>query len=113
MKLFIGMMIVSAAQVLVWFQINAQFKWEWFRDHKFLVSLIFSVPVSVFFVYGTDYLYEAMGGKVWTVRLLTYGSSILSFYIMSSYFLGETLNTKTIICLFLSILIILIQVLWK
>jgi hypothetical protein len=113
MKLFIGIAITLIAQVLVWFQINGQFKWDWFRDHKFVISLIFSLPISVLFVYGTDYLYQAMGGKVWTVRLVSFGSSILSFYIMSSYFLGEKLDAKSAICLLLSLLIILIQVLWK
>jgi hypothetical protein len=113
MKLFIGLAITLVAQVLVWFQINGQFKWEWFRDNKMLTSFFFAFPISVLFVYGTDYLYQAMEGKVWSVRLISFGSSILSFYIMSSYFLGERLDVKSGVCLALSLLIIIIQVLWK
>ena len=113
MNLLIGIILTLIAQIVVWFQINGQFKWEWLRDHKMITSLIFAFPVSVLFVYGADYLYQALEGRVWSVRLISFGSSILSFYIMSSYFLGESLNAKSGICLALSLLIIIIQVLWK
>lgn len=113
MKLFIGMTIILIAQVLVWFQINGQFKWEWFRDHKMLTSFIFAIPISMLFVYGTYYLYQALEERVWSVRLISFGIGIISFYVLSSYFLGEKLDVKSAICLILSLLIILIQVLWK
>jgi hypothetical protein len=113
MKLFLGLAMTVIAQIIVWFQLNGQFKWDWFRDHKLLTAIFFSLPISILFVYGTDYLYQAMGQKVWTVRLVSFGSSILSFYILSSYVLGQRLDARGAICLLLSLLIILIQILWK
>lgn len=113
MKLAIGLLLTLAAQILVWFQINAQFKWDWFRDHKMLTAVIFAFPISFMFVYSTDILYTEMGGKVWPVRLASFSTSILSFFVLSFLILGEHLDLKNSLCLSLSIFIILIQIFWK
>jgi hypothetical protein len=113
MKLLLGLGLTLIAQIMVWFQINAQFKWDWFRDHKMATALIFAFPISFLFVYSTDILYVAMGGKVWPVRLASFSTSILSFFILSFLILGEHLDLKNGLCLSLSILIILIQIFWK
>lgn len=113
MKLFLGVILTLLAQVMVWFQINGQFRWDWFRDHKMLTAFIFAFPISLLFVYSTDILYHALDEKVWTVRITSFGSSIISFYFLSALILGESLDIKAGVCLSLSILIILIQIFWK
>jgi hypothetical protein len=113
MKLFFGIVLTLLAQVMVWFQINGQFRWDWFKDHKMLTAFIFAFPISILFVYSTSILYSELGGKVWTVRITSFGSSIISFYFLSALLLGETLDLKAGVCLSLSILIILIQIFWK
>ena len=113
MKFILGLLYIFIAQILVWFQLNGQFLWPWFKENKFWVALIFSVPVSLLFIYAQDYLYYAMNEKSWSVRLLSFGFSIVSFFFLSSFLLKETLDTKNTACLILSLFIILIQILWK
>lgn len=113
MKLFLGIALTVFAQVLVWFQIHGQFRWDWFRDHKMLTAFLFALPISCLFVYSTDILYHALGEKVWTVRIASFSSSIISFYILSALILGESVDLKGGFCLSLLILIILIQIFWK
>ena len=113
MKLFIGIALTFLAQVMVWFQINGQFKWTWLSEHKLLTSMIFAIPISVLFVYSAPLMYSELAGKVWTVRLISFGTGIISFFFLSMFFLNEHLDLKNGICLTLSIIIILIQVLWK
>ena len=66
------------------------------------------VPISFCFYYGTRWFYEYFG-NYWYVRPVGFGLATLTFSILTWLVLGETPDTKTWICLFLSILIICIQ----
>jgi hypothetical protein len=113
MKLFLGIALTFLAQVLVWFQINGQFKWTWLSEHKLATSVIFAIPISVLFVYSAPMMYSELAGKVWTVKLISFGTGMISFFFLSLFLLNEHLDLKNLISLALSVIIILIQVLWK
>ena len=76
MKLLTGLLLGTLAQVIVWFQLNGQFKWEFFREHRILISVLCSIPISLLFVYSTEYLYHSLEGKVWAVRMASFATSI-------------------------------------
>jgi hypothetical protein len=52
-------------------------------------------------------------GALWPVRFIGFGLGIVSFTVMTYFFMNEGMNTKTLVSLGLSLIIVLIQVLWK
>ena len=78
-----------------------------------LSILIYSLPTSFFFILGTKHAVE-MTDSVWSSRLLGYGVGIIIFSILTYAMMRESVFTpKTLTCVILSLIIILIQVFWK
>lgn len=101
-------------QTLAWFQNNSQFVWEWWEGRPLLAVGLFSFPVGLCFWFGIKIAYEAMGGVVWGPRFLIFALSYLTFPLLTWHFLGESMFTpKTLICVFLSFLIIAVQLFWR
>jgi|TARA_R110000803_G_scaffold141907_1_gene208283 hypothetical protein len=111
-KLLIGGGLLFLAQTLVWFQMYAPLKVEWFKD-KLWITYVTAIPVTYLFVTGARYCVEYFGGTLWASRLLSFTLGIVSFTILTTIFNQEPINLKTGICITLSLIIVLIQVLWK
>lgn len=112
-NLLIGLFFLVIAQIITWYGINGQFMWEWFRNNTMLASLLFGTTNCYFFILATKYSALYFDNNVWPIRILSFSVGIISFAILSSLIMNEHLTTKTIICLILSFIIMLIQVLWK
>ena len=111
--LLLGISLFLVGQTLVWFQTNSQLIWGWWRDKPLETALIYDLPISLFFWYGTKYIYESTN-ELWTVRLIGFGMSYVTFPFLTYYFLNESMFTpKTLICTGLAILIVGIQIFWK
>jgi len=95
--------------ICIWFQLNGQFKWEFMRNHIFLISLM-GVPISYIMFKTTQYGYLGLG-SLWGVRFLVYSVSYLVFPFLTYVILNEGFTIKTIISILLSFIILLIQVL--
>ncbi len=108
--IFITTLICAITNILVWIQLNAQFKWDWFRDNYFILAL-FGFPISYLFIYTTKWYYDGFDGLIWPGRMIAFGASIIVFSLMTSYILGEGLTTKTIISIVLSAVLMGVQVL--
>ena len=104
--------IFAISQILVWFQLNGQFFNEWFKKNTFLLSLI-GIPISYLYIYGTNYGVKAFDGLLWPQRFLGFSIGIIIFAILSYTIMNETINFKTMLSLFLSFLIILVQIFIK
>lgn len=111
--LLLGCFLFFIGQALIWFQVNGQFFWPWFKNHDFIVALIFSIPISLLFIWGNRFLYTALDGSLWSIRLMTFGVGIIVFLFLTWLIGKELPNMKNIICIVLSITIILIQIFWK
>ena len=105
-KLFMAISVSLIGHILAWFHMQAQFKWTWASNAWFII--IGGIPISYAFFYGTRWYYEYFG-NYWYVRPVGFGLATLTFSILTWLVLGETPDTKTWFCLFLSILIICIQ----
>ena len=99
-------------QLVTWFQLNGQFVWPWFKNNVFLLCLM-GVPISWLYIEATRMGFIAFDGLIWPGRLLGFAMGILTFAICANMFMGEGLNTKTIISLILATILTLIQVFWK
>jgi len=112
-KLIAGMGFFIAGHTLAWFQLNSQFVWEWWRQHPWLTVALYSIPVGMCFLTGTK-LVVAETGLLWSSRFLAFAASYLIFPLLTWHFMQESmLTTKTLICTFLSCLIIAVQLFWK
>ena len=110
MKLWLGILIFMFGQVLGWYQLNLQKMYSWWQDKALLSAVLVGVPTSITFWYAWKFVSEATG-SVWSARFLGSCTGFLVFPVLTWYMLGETMfTTKTMVCLFLSLLIILIQI---
>ena len=59
--IIISIVILFITQIIIWFQLNGQLKWDWFRDNYLLMSLL-GVPISYALLLSTKYAYDGFGG---------------------------------------------------
>ena len=83
-----------------------QFKYEWAKSMWWVI--LGGMPISFAFYFGTRWYYEYFG-NYWYVRPIGFGMATLVFGILTWLLLGETPDNRTIVTLFLSALIIAIQ----
>lgn len=112
MPLVVGVLLFFVGQVMGWFQLNAQYLSDWWKDRPILAAFAIGVPTSIAFWYAWRMIVEATG-SVWSARFIGSSTGIIVFPILTWFLLGESMFTaKTMICLGLAVLIILIQLLY-
>ena len=112
--LLIGIGAFFVAHVLTFYQLNGQFlkSTDWFRNNTFLVASS-GIILSFFYIWGTKYAVQGMGGLLWPARFIGFGVGMVIYAIMVNYHFSEGINTKTLTSLILSLVLICIQVFWK
>ena len=103
----ICVMLLFVAQIIIWFQLNGQLKWEWFKDNYFLMSLM-GIPISYMLLLTTKYGFQGFG-ELWPIRLLGFATGMISFPFITYLILGEGITIKTGISILLAIVIMLLQ----
>ena len=77
-----------------------------------LMGLV-GVPVALLMLWGTKYTVQGFDGLLWPTRFVGFGLGMIIYAAGVSYYFNEGLNSKTLISLLLSVVLICIQVLWK
>ena len=97
------------ANILVWYQLNSQLVWKWAESYKsmWIMSLL-GIPISILFWYCTKWGYIGFG-NLWSVRFLGFAASMMTFPIMTYWYLGEPMTIKIILTLGLVTIIMLLQ----
>ena len=109
--ILITILIFFVNNILIWYQLNSQFVWEWAKGAKSMwMMALLGIPISLMFWYGTKIGYEGFG-TLWSVRFMGFATSMLTFPIMTWLYLGEVMTMKTILTLGLAIIIMLLQLL--
>ena len=108
---FITIVLFIINNILIWYQLNSQLVWDWAKGTKsmWLMSLL-GVPISLLFWYATKWGYIGFG-NLWSVRFLGFATSMMTFPIMTYFYLGETITIKTFITIVLAFIIMLLQLL--
>lgn len=112
MALLIGMLLMLLAQILTFYQLQGQLKYQWFKDNYWVIVLM-GIPISMMYMESVRQIIIHYGGLLWPSRLIGFGIGVVVFAILSQLLFGENLTTKTMVCLILSGVIILIQIFWK
>jgi hypothetical protein len=112
-KLFLACTLFVLGQTMVWFQLYSHYIWKWWEGRALEAALVYGIPASLCFWYGTKIAMDATS-EAWTARLLCFGMSYLAFPLLTWWLLNESMfTTKTLLCVFLSFMIVGIQLFWK
>jgi len=96
--------------IVIWFQLNGQLVWGFWKSPKGIaLSLLLGIPITAGFWLCTKWGYIGFG-NLWSVRFMGFATSMMSFPILTYYFLGEPMTLKVIVTLMLAIIIMIIQV---
>ena len=111
-NILIGIFWFFVAHIAVWFQLNGQFKWDWFKNNELILSL-FGIPLSFLYIWATKYNVNGFDGLLWPGRFIGFGVGMVIYAIFTSHFFNEGITMKTGISLGLCLVLIAIQVFWK
>ena len=106
-EVFICVILLFIAQIIIWFQLNGQLKWEWFKDNYLLMSLM-GIPISYMLLLTTKYGFQGFG-QLWPIRLMGFATGMISFPFITYWILGEGITLKTGVSILLAIIIMLLQ----
>ena len=105
-KFIIALLFSIVGNIIAWVQMNGQFKYEWMR--QWWVIGLSGLPVSYMFFYSTRWYYEYFN-NYWYVRPIGFSIATITFGVLAWLVLDELPDTKTIISLLLSIIIVILQ----
>jgi hypothetical protein len=111
-RLVQGTALFLLGQLLVWYQINGQFLSGWVKEHPLAMSC-FGIPISLTYIYATQYLVEAFDGELWPQRLIGFAVGCIVFAFLTWLHLGQAITVKTAVTLALAAAIVVIQIMWK
>lgn len=112
MNIIYGILWGTLAQTATYIQLQGQLKYEWMKQYTWAVVLM-GIPISFMFMQSVKHFVLAFDGQIWPSRLIGFGIGVIIFTIMSELLFKEPFTLKTGVCLFLGLLIILIQIFWK
>jgi hypothetical protein len=111
--LLIGIAAFVVAHIITFYQLNGQFlKTDWFRKNEIWVAA-FGIVLSFFYIWGTKYAVQGMGGLLWPARFIGFGVGMIIYAVMVNHYFSEGFNTKTFTSLVLALVLVCIQVFWK
>ena len=110
MQVLLGVALFFLGQTFGWFQLNLQKFSPWWENKPIFSAVFLGVPTSIAFWYAWKHVSEATG-SVWSARFMGSSIGFIIFPLLTWYILGESMFTaKTLVCLALSILILVIQI---
>lgn len=112
MNLLKGFIYGLIAQVITFLQLQGQLKYDILKNNTWFVVLL-GLPISYLFMLSVRHFVDAYDGQIWPSRLIGFGIGVIVFSLMSHWLFKEPLTPKTLVCLGLGSLIVLIQILWK
>ena len=62
--ILVSLMWFALGHIAVWFQLNGQFKWEWFKENSFILAMC-GIPISFLYIWGTKYAVNGFDGLLW------------------------------------------------
>lgn len=102
--------IFIIASLCTFLQSNLQFINEWWKDKHALAVIIFSIPTSYLFIKCHQHVMN-ITHSVMTTKFIFFSMSNLLLTLFAYIFFNENcFNIKNLVCLFLSSIILIIQI---
>lgn len=111
MKIVYAIILAALAQVISFIQLQGQMVWKFPKENPYIMMLL-GLPISLIFIKTTKLFNEHYSAN-WPGRLIGFGVGIIIFTILSWMIFKEHPTPKTITCLSLATLIVLLQIFWK
>jgi len=111
-KLFTGLFFLSLSYTVGWHMLYGQFISDWYKKNQNYL-LFLSIPTTYLSILSVRYISEYFNGQVWPNRIFTFSIGIVLFTILTNYHFDEKIGCKTGTLLFLSAVIVALQILWK
>ena len=109
-EIIFTILLFTVNNIIIWYQLNSQLVWDWAKGTTAItISCLMGIPISYLFWYCTKIGYEGFG-ELWPVRFMGFATSMLTFPILTYFYLGEAITLKTSITILLAIIIMLIQI---
>lgn len=112
MQLVLGITILIIVYIIGWHQLYGQFVNNFYKKYELLLVWL-SVPNTLLSIYATKLITKHFDGKMWPNRIFTFGVGIIMFSILTHLYFDEKLNLKNLTLIFLSALIVILQIYWK
>jgi hypothetical protein len=112
-NLTLAIVLFTMGQSLIWIQTNGQFLWKWFDKNPLILSITFGTIISYMFIYATKFVVAHFDGLLWPGRFIGFGTGMITFVLLTWFFMGEGITTKTSISLVLATTLVAIQIFWK
>jgi len=94
----------------VWFSTNLQLVNDSLAAKSFPIMLTLAIPTAMLAYYGTRFGSAAFGGSAWSIRFFAFAISYFVLPLLTWWLLGESIFTvKTMLCICLSFVILMIQ----
>lgn len=111
MKLIYGLLLMAVAQIISFIQLQGQMAWKFPRENPYVMMLL-GLPISLIFIKTTKMFNEIYDAN-WPSRLIGFGVGVIVFTIMSWLIFQEHPTPKTLTCLGLAFIIVVLQIFWK
>lgn len=111
-SIFFVLSVYLFSQAFTFYQLQGHLWSKWIKDHPLLMTLM-GVPVGYFVILASREMVSLYGGETWPNRIIGFSIGVIVFSVMAWFILKEPMTTKTLICLFLSFVILLIQLFWR
>ena len=105
--LFLALGMSFLGNIIAWFHMIAQFRWEWAKGIWWVI--LGGIQVSILFYYSTRMFYEYYG-NYWAVRPVGFGIGTMAFAFLTAIFLNELPSQRIIISLILASVILYINI---
>jgi len=112
-KLLLLLMIITAAQIISWYQSNSMIMWDWVKEHSLPIIICSSPIVGLLFAYGTKMGYEVLE-SVWAIRFSAFAVGYIVFIVLAWIHFDESpFTAKNLITSLLCFSLLGIQIFWK
>lgn len=110
--IFFILSVYLFSQAFTFYQLQGHLWNNWIKKHPFLMSLI-GVPIGYLVILASRQMVSLYNGETWPNRIIGFSIGVIVFSFMAWSILKEPMTPKTIVCLSLSFVILLLQLFWK
>ena len=109
-KIISIILLAVLSSFLIWMNLNLRYITEWWQDKALLNILLFGPLISFVTYYYWGYTIKNTG-SLWSARLISFSIGTITFAVLTWSLMGESpLTIKNSLCIALSILILIIQI---